>query len=166
MLPGASTLEFRSNRLSAILVGLITAVMGLFQCFLGLAFAEAPRFLVVTGATTLLLSLGSFTYRRSVRIDCASRHAVDRTQVLFFRSETRYLLAEFTAVGLTSAGGSNPVVGPRITYYVDLLGRRRLRLPEASESLEEAQRRGAHVARHLNLPLEEQPRVGFFDRRW
>lgn len=159
-----ATVEFRSNRLVAIAVGLIAAVMGAFQCFLAWAFPEAPGFLVVTGPATLLVALTSFTYRRHVRLD--PRQAVDTTELLIFRSGTRYAIAEFSSVGLTSAGSSQPVAGVRITYYVDLLGRRRLRLPRASETIEEARRRGAQVAAYLNLPFDEEARVGFFDRRW
>jgi hypothetical protein len=64
-------MEFTSNKLIGIAIGLITGFIGVFNLLLFLTFADqgAPFFLALLGGIFIIISSAAFTFRKVVRID-------------------------------------------------------------------------------------------------
>jgi hypothetical protein len=133
--------------------------------FLGFAHQGTPQwFLGIVGAVLILISIASFTYSNVARLDRHKKSVEKTTQSLFWKRTQTHRFTYFKEVGIsTASGGGYATV--RIKYFVQLLGFRNLSIPGFSDGYDEAVIKAKNIAQLLNLPLDENPKIGFFGKR-
>ena len=159
-------MEFRSNRLTNLMIGLIAAFIGVFNLFMFLTFSDrgAPAFLGVLGIILLLISSVAFTYRSSVRID-KRRMLIEKTLGALFWGRTRHFqIHDFQKVGITMGSRTN-AGGPTTIYFVQLLGLHNLSIPGSSSDFAAILSKARKISQFIDLPVDDSPRMGFFGSR-
>jgi|GEM_PF-4355649 len=162
------SMEFISNRSHSKIAGCAIGVIGAASVLMFVAFVnqgqEIPWILVFVGAVFLLITPAVFTYTKVVRID-KRRNLVEQTiQTLFWKRRQKRMVTDFREVGISTAGGggSNRV---RIKYFIQLIGSKNLSIPGFSEDSNKTLAKAKKIAQVLNLPLDEEPKIGFFGKR-
>ena len=153
-------MEFRSNRLIGIAVGLITGIIGVFLLsFLILANQEAPFYLGPLGIMFTIISAAAFTFRKLVRID-KEQISVERAIGAFFWKKMQLLpIKDFEGVGITKGSSSSKYSGPKTVYFVQLLGRKNVSIPGSSPNLGSILSKARQISGFANLPIDETPRT-------
>jgi hypothetical protein len=154
-------MEFRSNRLVGIAVGLITGFIGVFNLlfFLTLADQGAPLFLGLLGIIFVMISIAAFTFRKLVRID-KERILVERAiGALLWKQIQFFPIEDFNGIGITKGSRSNKYSGPTTIYFVQLLGRKNVSIPGSSPDLGTILSRARQISGFVNLPIDETPRI-------
>lgn len=161
-------LEFHSNRQVAIAAGLVLGVSGAPWLFISFALPGegVPGYLLSLGLLSLLLAAICFTFRIVVRMDRRTGR-IERSLSTFFWEQTRrYSVLDFRGVGIGMAGGSSGVnMAPRGKYFVQLLGSTNLNIPGMSSNKESVMSLADEVGSYLNLPVDKEPKVAFFQMR-
>ena len=155
-------MEFTSNRLIGIAVGLIAGFIGVFNLSLFLTFTDegAPSFLGLLGIFFIIVSIVASTFRKLVRID-KDRILVERAIGAFFWKKIQYFpIEDFERVGITQGSrGGGKYSGPTTVYCVQLLGRKNVSIPGSSPDLGTVLSRAQQISGFVNLPIDETPRI-------
>ena len=163
-------MEFKSNKLAGIAAGLIIGAIGIFSLVIFLAFIkegkETPFFLGLLAVIFIILSPAAFTFRKIVRID-KERIQVERAIKAFFWKQMQlFSVKDFEGVGITTGASSNKYSGPKISYFVQLLGRKNVSIPGYSSDLGTVLSKARQISELVNLPIDETPRVRFAVFGW
>lgn len=154
-------MEFTSNRLIGIAVGLIAGFIGIFNLlfFLTLSDQGAPFFLGLLGIIFIIISIVAFTFRKLVRID-KERIRVERAIRAFFWKKTElFPIEDFNGIGITKGSRGHKNSGPTTIYFVHLLGKKNVSIPGSSPNLGAILSRARQISRFVNLPIDEIPRI-------
>jgi len=154
-------MEFKSNRLVGIAVGVIAGFIGVFNLlfFLTLGDQGAPFFLGLLGIIFIIVSIVAFTFRKLVRID-KERILVERAiRALFWKKIELFGIEEFNGIGITKGSRGHKYSGPTTIYFVQLLGRKNVSIPGSSGDLGAILSRARQISGFVNLPIDETPRI-------
>jgi len=154
-------MEFRSNKLIGIAVGLITGFIGVFNLLMFLTFSDqgAPFFLGLLGIIFIIISVAAFTFRKLVRID-KKRILVERAiRALFWKKIQLFAIEDFNGIGITKGSRGHKYSGPTTIYFVQLLGRENVSIPGSSPDLGTILSRARQISGFVNLPIDETPRI-------
>jgi hypothetical protein len=164
---GAIVIEFRSNKLIGIATGLVIGIIGSFMLlFLMFADEGVPFYLGPLGIIFIILSIAAFTFRKVVRID-KERILVERAIKAFFWKKIQlFPIKDFDGVGITTGSRSSKYSGPKIVYFVQLLGRKNVSIPGSSTNLDRVLSRAKQIAGFVHLPIDETPRIRFTVFGW
>ena len=163
-------MEFKSNKLAGIAAGLIIGAIGVLSLVMFLAFIkegkETPFFLGLLAVIFIILSPAAFTFRKIVRID-KERIQVERAIKAFFWKQVQLFgIKDFKGVGITTGSGSTKYSGPKISYFVQLLGRKNVSIPGYSSDLGTVLSKARQISELVNLPIDETPRIRFSVFGW
>lgn len=154
-------MEFRSNKLIGIAVGLITGFIGVFNLLLFVMFSDqgAPFFLGLLGVIFIIISIAAFTFRKIVRID-KERVLVERAIRAFFWKKVQLIpIEDFNGIGITTGSRSTKYSRPTTIYFVQLLGRKNVSIPDSSPDLGTVLSTARQISGFVNLPIDETPRI-------
>lgn len=84
--------------------------------------------------------------------------------VLLWKKTVRYSVADFRGVGIGMAGHSRPYA-TRARYFVQLLGSTNVNIPGMSGNKQAIISLAEKVGEYLDLPVDREPRMVFFQRR-
>ena len=159
-------MQFTSDRITAVMIGLIAAFIGAFNLLLFLAFADqgAPAFLALLAIILMLVSSVAFTYRSSVRIDKQTMLVEKTLRALCWARTQHFQIQDFQKVGITM-GSRSSAGGPTTIYFVQLLGLNNLSIPGSSTDLATILSKARKISEFTDLPVDETPRIGFFGGR-
>ena len=107
-------MEFTSNKLIGIAVGLITGFIGVFNLMFFLMFSDqgAPFFLGLLGVIFIIVSSAGFTFRKLVRID-KERMLVERAiKAFFWKNIQLFPIRAFDGIGITKGSRGGRYSGP------------------------------------------------------
>lgn len=138
-------------------------MIGVCNLLMFAAFADqgAPGFLCILGALLILVSIALITYRSTVRIDGLKNFVEKTIKTLFWKRMQTFSVSDFRGVGIATM--SNAVSGrTSIYYFAQLLGPKILNIPGRTIDYQEGLAKAMSIARFLNLPLDEKPRIGIF----
>lgn len=156
-------MEFTSNKLVGIAVGLVTGIIGIFSLFLFLAFVNqnknTPLFLGLVGIVFIIISPAAFTFRKLVKIDKERIHVERVIKAFFWNKKQSFPVEDLDGVSITTGSSSNKYSGPKIIYFVQLLGRKNVSIPGSSQNLDTVLSKARQISGFLNLPIDETPRV-------
>jgi len=160
-------MEFRSNKLVGIAAGLVTAIIGGFLLFF-VTFADqgAPFYLGPLGIVFIIISIVAFTFRKVVRIDKEQILVERAIRAFFWKKIQPFAIKDFEGIGITTGSRSNKHSGPKIIYFVQLLGRKNVSIPGSSPDLGTVLSRARQISTFANLPLDETPRIRFTVFGW
>jgi hypothetical protein len=151
-------MEFRSNRETSILMGLIAGALCAVDLAIFFVFREKgwQWFEGFMGLLTFYISAAAFTYSNVVRIDKQGNLVEKITKALFWEKRQTRMASNFRGVGIATAGG-----GPgNVSYFVQLLGSKNMNIPGFNLDYEEVLRKAKDIAQCLNVPVDEKPRIG------
>jgi hypothetical protein len=159
-------LEFRSNRLVKVAVGLATGFMALFNFAMFAAAGDQAGFLGLIGIPLAVVSVAAFGYHSAVRIDPRTGRIEKEFGLYAWAAASLYELSDFESVGLATGGRRSASGGSSTVYIVQLVGpRQNLSLPGAGSSRADALARAEEVADATGLRLDPEPRVALFGKR-
>lgn len=164
------SMEFRSNRSQSKIAGCAIGFIGVASVLMFVGFVhqgqQTPWILGLAGAVLILISPAAFTYSKVVRIDKRKNLVEHAIQTVYWNKRQKQRVTDFREVGIsTAAGGSSRSRRVRIKYFVQLIGSKNLSIPGFSEDLDETLTKARKIAQLVNLPLAEEPKIGFFGKR-
>ncbi len=149
-----TVLEFRSDRLPTIFLGLIVGGFGVM--LLPDTFSSGPPIGFAITGVLLLVGVFSLFYRTTVRMDRRAGTIERKRETLGWKQHESYRVSDFTTVAIGMTTSSNiQGVGP--TYHVRLLGRSDLKIPSTKGDKEPVASVARRVAEFLDLPVDEDP---------
>jgi hypothetical protein len=154
-------MEFKSERLTAFMVGLIAGFIGVFNLLLVVMFRDegAPLFLGVLGMFLILVSGVAFTFRKLVRIGTEGIEVERAIKALFWKRKEYFRVEDFEKIGITTATRGDIGSGPTTLYFVQLLGRKNVSIPGSSHNFSEILATARRISGFVNLPIDETPRI-------
>ena len=162
------SMEFRSNRSQSKIAGCAMGFIGVASALIFVGFVhegkQTPWVLGLVGAVFILISPAAFTYSKVVRIDKRKNLVEHAIQTLYWNNRQKHRVTDFREVGISTAGGGDSS-RVRIKYFVQLIGTKNLSIPGFSEDFDETLVKARKIAQLLNLPLAEEPKIGFFGKR-
>jgi len=153
----------RLQRAAGVIAGAI-ALTSLLMC-VTVAEGGGTLFLALLAAALALVAGAAFSARHTVRVDVGKAAVHVALGTLNLDWSRRYPLGDFRAVGIVSGGRSSASGGATAVYWVQLIGKRNLKLPGGSSDRREIVSVAREVAEFAALPLIEEPRIGFFGAR-
>jgi hypothetical protein len=161
----AVVMEFHLSRELPKAAGFATGLSGVALLFFAIAFAHegAPALLGVVGALLLLLSIVCFTFKKVVRMDKRTGKIETILSMFLWRQTQRYSVSDFAQVGIGMGG--NDYIKTSTRYFVQLLGPTNLNIPGTSSNKEAIVALAGEVGDYLDLPVEREPKLMFFQKR-
>jgi len=91
---------------------------------------------------------------------------IEQSRSMFvWKNTVRYSVADFTGVGIGMAGHTG-IHGASARYFVQLLGSTTLNIPGMSANKQAIIALAERVGEYLNLPVDREPRMVFFQKRF
>ena len=97
--------------------------------------------------------IGALTARQSVVFDLDNGEVVQQFRSAFFQREKRFKLTDYTHVTVSS-GGRGGFSAPIAVYFVELVGRSRLKIGAATGDRNQKLREAETLSDYLSLPLK------------
>jgi hypothetical protein len=146
--------------------GFVLGLSGGGLMFFSIAFSRegAPAFLGVIGLTLLVVSVGCFTFRKIVRMDKRTGTIEQSLSMFLWNKTVRYSVADFRGVGIGMAGHLGGYA-TSTRYLVQLLGSSNLNIPGMSGNKQAIIALAEQVGGYLNVPVDREPRMVFFQMR-
>ena len=161
---------FKSSKLAVIATGLVIGIIGVFSLVGFLAFLkqgkDAPFYLGLLGVIFIILSPAAFTFRKVVRIDKERIQVEQSVKAFFWKQIQLFGVKDFEGVGVTTASNSTKYSGPKIAYFVQLLGRKNVSIPGYSNDLGTILSKARQISEFVNLPIDETPKARFSVGGW
>lgn len=158
-------MEYRQDKLTIIAIGLILAFIGVMNLAFGITFIrDQGAFLVLLGILLICGSIASFTYKSIVKIDSQTKCVEKTLGALFWSKSKSCNFSDFHKVGITTGtrGGTGPI---RTVYFVQLVGKDNLSIPGMSSDCGKISQKADEIAKMMDLPFDEDPKMGFFGKR-
>ena len=151
-------MEFRSNRETSILMGLIAGALCAVDLAIFFVFREEGLewFSGFVGLLLFCISAAAFTYSNVVRIDKQGNIVEKITKALFWEKRQTRVASNFRGVGIATAGGG----GGHVKYFLQLLGSKNMNIPGFNLDYEEVLRKAKDIAQCLNVPVDKKPKIG------
>ena len=159
-------LEYESDKLAAIFVGLITGTMGIFMVLMYtmIGHEEIPVVICIFGVLLLIASLLSFGYRQVVRIAPRKKSIERNVKLLFWSKSWEFDYRDFHRIGIATAGDPSGARN-KTKYFIQLEGPKTLKIPRSEYNFDKILLKAKEIARNTGLPLDEDPGIGFFGKR-
>ena len=175
--PVAATLEYKTDRESMIMAGVIVAILGVAFSIVSIVMPNdvgmtiSHRLLFGSiGILAICAAIICFTYKYVGRIDSKTKRVEKTTSALWWSRSESYNFSEFREVGITLGSGKagSSSGGPAVShrYRVDLVGSKNVPITSLSSDCEETKREGAKIAELMDLRFDPDPKTGFFGSRF
>ena len=158
--------EYKSDKLLAVFVGLITGTIGFFMLvmYIVLKNEEIPVVMAILGVLLLIASISSFGYRNVVRIDTKKKTIERKITVLFWSKSWQFDYKDFHRIGIATAGDPSGR-RTRTKYFIQLEGNKTLKIPKSYYNYDRILLKAKEITKITGLPLDEKPGIGFFGKR-
>lgn len=162
------SMEFRSDRSKTVLIGVVTGFIGiccLVMFALSAAYHKTAWPLILVGVFLIPVSIAVITYSSFATID-AQKKLVEKTiRTLFWKKTWIFSVSDFSGVGISTASGGSPQGRPKILYFIQMIGLKNLSIPGYYYNKDKALTEARNISKFLNLPLDEEAKIGFFGKR-
>jgi hypothetical protein len=148
-------------------VGIITGAMALSSLVMCLTVAQGGGvgFLLLFTLSLAVVSGAAFTAKYEVALDVRGKSVKKTVGALNLVWNEQYALRDFRAVGIVTGGRSAAGGGSTTVYSVQMVGKTNVKLPGGSSDRDSILSSAKEVADYVSLPLDDEPRMGFFGAR-
>jgi len=159
-------MRFETDKKTRTAVAIIAGAIA-FSNLSMLFVAEGGGFFFLLLVTLVLsyVTVAAIKFRNVVEINKSSGYLTREFGSVGYLQESRHALDTFAKVGIDMGGRSASGGGATTVYTAVLVGPKNVKIPNGSTDLYEIEQVANKIAQHLDLPYDDQPKMGFFGRR-